>query len=704
MEIKNRKGSVLVGIIIALILVASLGAGVVMMNSASTMNELRMNNLNRAQNVAEAGLRYRELVEYDKASPTQTYTLSTGDTITTTVIEPVPGQTHGRRTISTGIVEQGTSMEARKTLVWDNDVKGQGLPDFIKENFNDLSLWDYNSDRVTVNYNIISDWGTHSRWATFNNMGGANSQKSDSAFAGCASVPNIMDPNASPGNTPGFAEAGWQWDSSQFYPNPQNGADPVHDSKSFRSGSLSSYGYWDTAQAATQFTMTTQAGTVSFYYKTQNMHSRNRFIVYVYDADSGNVVTDTGYLSHVGGWTYVTLSVPEGEHIFQFVLYKRWLSSSDDIVWVDDFRAPDTPANVTFKYEQIRLKGSSVENVDWELFWLAGDRRLSYDVQVKHGWGLRLPLGANGINFRWHPHPTLNTLFQGYGISWMYHSGLCTSDYIANSIKPEGDATAYKPLLVLWEQTVEGGQEVRNWLAYIRLDQIPWYGVISSPAGSPPTTSPTSYNEDPWVLAPQWSGDGQVFNDLSSLWLRVEELIDLSGRKYNKIKVFYGDASYPTWANGDVFSPPRRRNSDAGSSWYYDWSRKIYPPSYATNNGYGGGWGDNTATWDDSEVKWPNYNVGQWNNNRDYMTLINWDRSGAGINSSSDVRSVQGGFALKSTKHLTPDSGGFPKPNQYGGDEVGLHVFGKITFNGSGSFDVISFDDFAVRILGDTTD
>ncbi|MDI9392631.1 MAG: hypothetical protein QM449_05175, partial [Synergistota bacterium] len=205
-----------------------------------------------------------------------------------------------------------------------------------------------------------------------------------------------------------------------------------------------------------------------------------------------------------------------------------------------------------------------------------------YDVQVKQKWGWAEVYGATGISFRWHP--VGGGKYAGYGVSFMRYRGNAYEDvfgdfgdYMANSMKPHPAAydslrdtwfdrsnrdygtyigvdrqNVHKnlhTLVVLWEQYVEGGHEKRRWLAYKDLGIVGLVGDnfekrrldwFTRPRGL--VVGNYKYDEYALGLQPDWDFDGVYLNDLNTLSVRVEEYLEDGVRK-NRVKVSYGDAS-----------------------------------------------------------------------------------------------------------------------------------------------------------------
>ena len=259
--------------------------------------------------------------------------------------------------------------------------------------------------------------------------------------------------------------------------------------------------------------------------------------------------------------------------------------------------------------------------------WQRAGKFLSYDAQVKHEWHDTLSRAADGICVRWHT-PGGTGLYQGLAVSFMNYS---ENDFIPDNIKPPGLANT--PLLVVWEQRVTGSTITRRWIAYKDLTQP-----------IPPDMEPDMY-----IL------DGPVFNDFSSLFVRMEEK-EINDVKTNELRVFYGDASRLESRNGVMPNDEPR-----------DKQRKVYPPSWAESS---------------PGILWPVNDVEDWTADHDYMTLVTWDE----LNPLATGYELMDPNTLRTVNFVTPEDD-FSDRN-----EIALHAFGDLS-------KTILFDDMAVQIL-----
>ena len=195
--------------------------------------------------------------------------------------------------------------------------------------------------------------------------------------------------------------------------------------------------------------------------------------------------------------------------------------------------------------------------------------QVSYSMQTKLGWLNTLNYAAQGINFRWHEHPSFPGKYQGYAVSYMvfHNQAGCSDDFIPNSIKPgTSDTLSGRLLLVLWKQWVDGGMERRKWLAYAELGR---------PAGvcTPPGCTRSPADNDPMVTGRQDSYDGRV-NDDATIGVRIEDVV-WGTTHHNEIKVFYADAS-------PYFGTSPRRGADEYATntkrqrYFPQWINSVY--------------------------------------------------------------------------------------------------------------------------------
>src|SRR5208282_4155500 len=111
MRLTNQKGSVLIALIIALLMMSILGAGIYSLSTSSSFSELLANADDNAYELARAGIRYA--VQYGPTTPDITYYMPDSNHLFQLSINTVTGQI-----TSTGIVNPGSYWEAKRTLTF----------------------------------------------------------------------------------------------------------------------------------------------------------------------------------------------------------------------------------------------------------------------------------------------------------------------------------------------------------------------------------------------------------------------------------------------------------------------------------------------------------------------------------------------------------------------------------------------------------
>lgn len=115
----NQKGSILIILIITITVLSVLSVGILSMTTTSTFSELNANNFNKAQYLAEAGIRYAILKEL--SDPTdETYKLPKGDKFHVLIA--------GTTLESTGIVNEDTPLEAMWKITLSNYTPPTNVP------------------------------------------------------------------------------------------------------------------------------------------------------------------------------------------------------------------------------------------------------------------------------------------------------------------------------------------------------------------------------------------------------------------------------------------------------------------------------------------------------------------------------------------------------------------------------------------------
>jgi hypothetical protein len=122
MRLKNKKGSVLITLIVAMVLMAVLGLGIYTLTTSSTFGELLSNRNDNAYQLAKSGIRY-----YFDSYATGVFLMPDNNKKFTLAFNSAANQI-----TSTGIVNEGTFLEARRVLTY-NTISGitdPRIPDF----------------------------------------------------------------------------------------------------------------------------------------------------------------------------------------------------------------------------------------------------------------------------------------------------------------------------------------------------------------------------------------------------------------------------------------------------------------------------------------------------------------------------------------------------------------------------------------------
>lgn len=107
MNFANQKGNVIAYVVIAMTTIAALAVGALYMTSSSALGELGANNLNKAYFLAMAGKDYA-LIKNLENTGGRNFTLANNDKLRLAIA--------GNYIVSTGIVNEGTPFEARRTI------------------------------------------------------------------------------------------------------------------------------------------------------------------------------------------------------------------------------------------------------------------------------------------------------------------------------------------------------------------------------------------------------------------------------------------------------------------------------------------------------------------------------------------------------------------------------------------------------------
>jgi hypothetical protein len=178
MRLKNKKGSVLITLIIAMVLMAVLGIGIYGMTTSSNLSELLTNRNDNAYQLAKAGIRYA--VEKNGAD--------LGDFLMPDNSKKFNLAKNGNEITSTGIVNEGTFLEARRVIKYTLVAAVTAPPNnnniLIATFTNDLSALDLShSGDIVLLSAYVATGGTHMYWAGFQGSSGYYSE--DPEQSGC---------------------------------------------------------------------------------------------------------------------------------------------------------------------------------------------------------------------------------------------------------------------------------------------------------------------------------------------------------------------------------------------------------------------------------------------------------------------------------------------------------------------------------------
>ena len=112
MRLKNKKGSVLITLIVAILIMAVLGLGIYTLYSSSSFSELLSNRNDNAYQLAKAGIRFAVNIHESNG------TIIQGDYLMPDSSHKFNLARNGNVITSTGIVNAGTFLEARRVLTY----------------------------------------------------------------------------------------------------------------------------------------------------------------------------------------------------------------------------------------------------------------------------------------------------------------------------------------------------------------------------------------------------------------------------------------------------------------------------------------------------------------------------------------------------------------------------------------------------------
>jgi len=375
-------------------------------------------------------------------------------------------------------------------------------------------------------------------------------------------------------------------------------------------------------------------------------------------------------------------------------------------------------------------------SADFQNAWQAAGYLLSYDLQVKIK-ATNEPYFMAGMSFRTRADDTED--LYTYGVSylkarktrtsalWGAWSAYSDRGDIPSAIVPSalfsgtletgsvynmlpfgllrGQDQYSQPAIVLWQRTSAGFK----WLAYTILATTDH--VVANVSGKPRLADwstlqvrvveaiPLSFSNGGstpplWgeIISGQTSGASAFVNGTPILTSGSWSSSNAAGT----LALYKVTGTFASGENLIVNSQIRGRVAGAQGAKtnylrvYYADTGTHTPNSTPTDNNRGA---DPRITASGQTVSWPVDNVSEWASGNDFMTLVQWD----GVNTSVTRLGTGSEFnaIIQDSALLSPSSG-----TSFTSSEVALHTAG----GSSSDIPDIYFDDFAVQLIGSSTD
>lgn len=713
---RNRSGAVLLFIVVTMIIMAVLGAAMVSIYSSSTVSQATPNQLRRAYYMAESGLRW---------VMGEVRAVSTGRR---TKLISMNGAS---RNVST---EEGFSIKVypywlsfsggtgSSSFTHTATVEGSGLPENLSfpsgtiisiggvGNF-DVSSANISSNRKSVTFSFVQSFSLVSghTYDGFVSIKTTGSAQTISNGPGSSMTMALTNTYAIPENNGSFTYNGTRY----YYRKARvTGSNVTLSDLTWSSGSTAYF----PGDVLVSMTWNAQfESTGSYQSNNATLTNTDDYMTFEDGPSQNNNILVTGF-SNNDLSAFESTDLQGDVYIQQYIAtggtHPYWAAFQDIR---NDYRFPD-PQNPGFyiAMKTVRLDEGITDQLkhSWQTYG-----HLTYDYQVKCGWGLDLDTAGQGINVRWHESSPGSGLYEGYALSYIAYEGITEEacgwvrvcflwwcwdewrcedryiDYIPNSIKPVDEQRHL--WLILWKQYVEGGVEKRKWLAYAELGDHGGSRNYSGEGGG----EARSAMQAPKIVGNQGWPDG-ILNDNASMNIRVYDKwvydATIPGMKrVTDIKSFAGEASTRT-GYGRITT---------GESNATDYRRKRYIPEWAAGGPAmfptwpsnlfltigGGGVNDKVIRY------WDNYYAPSYD--LDYFTLasnvpidtskIRWiKRSGGttGMELVDDKTTIR----LSGSNQYVLDS--------WEGDrrEMAVHAMGEVTTGNR----TVAFDDMASQILG----
>lgn len=664
----NRRGSLLIGLIITMVVFAALGAAMLPLTTTAIYNPIGANSAARAYFLAESGYRYAASVflhagdesDQDDALETmhnQTYTLSDQE-----------GQfqlsvySYWFKTVS---APNGRNLTAEAI---------GGIPSDITFGAGYLYIngWSYSYSSASVNGDQVTFVRSHweGNWPYIS--------------TGTACYPTVLSYSYhSQTVTEGGNITFNSWYPANAFPE-KNGRISINDH-------IYQYATCNlTTNQLEGITDPNDDDMDTFYVSNNTSIILQKFISFHSVgsfAPGGVMAASREVIYHVPIDTGETTATSEFHDTFENM--NKWHDStmgSHAIASVSGDNALDVTGYTDTQRAVIALDWDETD-VDLEESWESAGNYLSYDVQVKVMVDNESYYMA-GITFR------MESDGDGYGVSFLRGVNGYPYDGVYDDLVPPVYQSGYVtyPMIVLWRQWNNDNQ--REWLAYkvlsssdhvvdsdsylksfstlvVRIQE--GYGIGFNSGGTTAITdgdtvtgqstgSTGVVKGDPIVTSGSWSSGNAygylLLNNVTGNFSSHENLlVDSENRatsfatesRYNLIRIYYGDTSAHGTASTDATDNDRLANTRG-------------------------------------TVNWPADEVDEWTADTDYLTLVEWnsnvDNSVTLLSTTDEPNGI-----IASNSFTSPSSGSFTS------SEVGLFAHGF-------SADEVYFDDFAIRTTG----
>ena len=715
---RDQRGSILIFLVVLMVIFAALGVGMLSMFGSSLLSAFSPNSARRASYLAESGVRYT-LSEIRKAAPSARETVLTSSIDDGSVAGKWFNDSSGAARFQVRVYPYWSKPAAGAALTTINNapVANSGLPPdyaipgigaggvaYLKVGANNrlgINSYVIAGDRKSVTYNLAS--AVTVQTGDYTNLAFPTANASQTITKGSAATPLLLNINA---------VTAIPQKNGQFID------DTTGESYSYQNARLVGSTVqlegvnWNAAGA----TVTFPAGRYLVFSQAARLDATGEYggpqPIQQVRTDYVPLYTATAPGSPPSNMTLPALT----EAASGFTggnLSALDLSSSGSRITADGTTASRAVfgglGDAGYRFEDPEWSGciigyhaapiSTAVSDNLRNLWMQ-HRQLNYDVQIKMNWHVDLNYANQGVTFRWHENQTcaaavtcpLNNrycCYEGYGISFMRFNGktTCSGDMIPNYVKPGTEiAQGGKLLLVLWQQKfIAGIGAAKDWIAYAQLGDPTNY--------QNPSSQRSPADPDQKVTGKQDTTTDGRLNDNASIVVRVEDKFENNVR-YNKIKLFYGDASPSSFTN-DSRTPDAVATNKQRARYYPQWLEA----------GHGGILAVINPKWPSNQFGLNGASIAYWYNNLvayDYFSLASTLPTTAYTppvtlvtNSSprtgfSTWAQQPDGCTIRTTD-FTLDA--FPS----GRKEIGLFAMGNLD---SVAGTTVAFDDFYIQVLG----